>query len=62
MRAPAGLTENPAVPAETRSDLTADPLQLAPIPAPYLGWGSCYVHEQRPCVWPFAVVIVFEGR
>ena len=41
MRAPAGLTGNPAVPAETRSDLTADPLQLTPIPAPYLGWGSC---------------------
>jgi hypothetical protein len=45
MRAPAGLTGNPAVPAETRSDLTADPLQLTPIPAPYLGWGSCYVHH-----------------
>jgi hypothetical protein len=45
MRVPAGLTGNPAVPAATRYDLPADPLQLTPIPAPYLGWGSCYVHS-----------------
>jgi|EndMetStandDraft_7_1072992.scaffolds.fasta_scaffold01384_4 hypothetical protein len=47
MRAAAGLTEKPAVPVDTRSDLTADPPQLTAIPAPYLEWGSCYVHEQR---------------
>ena len=48
-RAPAGLTGNPAVPAGTRSDLTADPLQLTPIPAPYPGWGSCYSRKRRAC-------------
>ena len=47
MRAAAGLTEKPDVPVDTRSDLTADPPQLTAIPAPYLEWGSCYVHEQR---------------
>ena len=42
-------------------DLTADPLQLTTIPAPYLGWGSCYVHEQRPYVWPVGVVFRLRG-
>ncbi len=61
MRAPAGLTGNPDVPAETRSDLTAAPLQLTPIPAPYLGWGSCYVNEQRPCVCRSPLFSAFVG-
>ena len=56
MRAAAGLTGNPAVPADTRSDLTADPLQMTAIPAPKrvgtpsIHWTSLRRGTEYPCI------------